>query len=181
MPTEQESAKPFERESAYDLRWIGENMYLFDPLACEGFERVERGAIVVNLAELILKRNYDEGHPFNYRAVRQLADWWDTDEFAQMSQQMSVQEMLADYDPSREMVVVLIRDWKGSAYRIPLLKEDERDPEIRGAYVKAEAEERNHRLTSVDPWARDFRLAAPHAGMWPEIRIRADLKGGASL
>lgn len=181
MPMEQESAKSFEREVAYDLRWVGENMYLFDPLARDGFATLGRGAIIVNPAELIRKKNYEEGHPFNYRSVTQLAEWSNTDEFTQMSQRMRVQEMLAEYDPSQEMVVVLVKDWRGSAYHLPLLREEERDLEIRGAYVEAEAEERHKRLTSPDPWAHNFRLAAPHVGMWPEMRKRTDLKDVVSL
>ncbi len=149
-------------------------MYLFDPLARDGFASLGRGAIVVNLAELIFRKNYEEGHPFNYRSLSHLADWFDTEEFTQTSQPVRVQEMLFEYDPSMEMVVVLVKDLRGSAYRMLLPSEEERDQEIRGAYVEAEAVERHNRLNGPDPWGRDFRLATCHVGMWPVTRERAN-------
>ena len=41
-------------------------MYFFDPLAREGFSLFGRGAIVVNVTELIQRKYADEGHPFRY-------------------------------------------------------------------------------------------------------------------
>ena len=168
MPVEHELLQNLEREAAYDAQWIGENMHLFDPLAREGFAFCGRGAIVANTGVFVRRIYAAEGHPFNYRSAAQLEEWSETDEFTQMSQPESVPEMLNAYDPLREMVVVLLKDWRGSAYAIPLLAEQDRDTEIRGAYVYAEAEERIRRLQSPDPWAHAFRLASPHRALWPE-------------
>lgn len=165
MTIEREANKALEAEASYDARWIGENIYLFDPLARQGFAALGRGAIVANVGELIRRIHYEEGHPFNYRTAER-GDWLESVELNDMSQVGSVPDLLKTYDPQNEMVVVLAKDFRGSAYRVRLLAEDEIDQEVRGAYVNAEADERRNRLTSSDPWGRDFRLASPYALLW---------------
>ncbi len=165
MTIEQQAHEALEAEASYDARWIGENLYLFDPLAREGFATLGRGAIVANVGELIRRIHYEEGHPFNYRTAER-GGWLESIELEDMSQAESVPDLLKIYDPQNEMVVVLAKDFRGSAYRVPLLAEDEIDREIRGAYVNAEADERRNRLTSSDPWGRGFRLASTYTLLW---------------
>lgn len=165
MTIEQDAIEALEAEASYDARWIGENLYLFDPLAREGFAALGRGTIVANVGELIRRIHYEEGHPFNYRTAER-GDWLESVELYDPSQRVSVSDLLKTYAPQNEMVVVLAKDFRVSAYRVPLLAEEDRDQEIRGAYVNAEAEERRNRLASSDPWGRGFRLAKPYALLW---------------
>lgn len=74
MSVEHISSELLKKERLYDKEWIGENMYLFDPLARDGFRVQGRGAIAVNVAELIQRKYADEGHPFKY-VRREEMDW----------------------------------------------------------------------------------------------------------
>lgn len=151
-------------ERRYDRKWIVNNLPLFVPLAREGFEQVGRGAILVNLAELILRKNYEEGHPFNYHAASE--DWLELDDFAEVDTRMSLRKTMETYRPETEFVLVLVKTDRAAIHRFPLPPEDESDFEIRGAYVNAEAEERQRRLTCTDFWARQCRLTSPHTAEW---------------
>jgi len=163
MPAEQLDESIWE-EKSYDRKWIVNNLHLFVPLAQEGFQKLGRGAILVNLAELILRKHYEEGHPFNFHAASE--DWLESDEFAQENTRVSLRKMLDTYTPETEFVLVLVKTQRITISRFPLPPLDEADFEIRGAYVNAESEERQKRLTCTDFWAREFHLTSPHTLEW---------------
>jgi hypothetical protein len=163
MPAEQLDESVLE-EKSYDRKWIVNNLHLFVPLAQEGFQRMGRGAILANLAELILRKHYEEGHPFNYHAASE--DWLDADEFAEENTRLSLHRLLDTYTPESEFVLVLVKAHRAAIHRFPLPPEGETDFEIRGAYVNAEAEERHNRLTCTDFWAREYRLTSPYTLEW---------------
>lgn len=167
MRIEDEINERLENERAYDAEWIKDNICLFDPLAREGFSTCGRGAIVVNVTELIQRKYSDEGHPFNYRSAEN-TDWLEPGEFwvVEGTHPDEVRGMMQTYDPANHFIVVLEKFVARSAYQVPLLGEDEIDQEVRGAYVDAEADERQNRLTAPDPWGRDFRLATTYAPLW---------------
>lgn len=162
MKREQEEADL--EDQAYARTWIQANTYLFDPLARAGFESVGRGAVLVNIMELILRRHSEEGHPFNYHASNEA--WLEADEFSEPELQAQVRQSITEYVPEQEFVLVLLKDERSSVHHVPLLKEEERDQEIRGAYVYAEKEERHNRLTCTDFWARPYRLTTPFTAEW---------------
>lgn len=168
MPVEQSSSEVLKKEQLYDGEWIQENRYLFDPLARQGFATRGRGAIVVNVAELIQRKYADEGHAFNYFRIVDL-DWREPGEFwmTEGSQPEKVHKMIETYDPMKQFIVVLDKFIARSAYPVGLLSENDIDTEIRGAYLGAEAEEIQCRLVSPGQWGRDFRLATPYLALWP--------------
>lgn len=153
---------------AYDRRWIADNLHWFAPLAREGFAMFGRGAVLVNLGELILRRNSEEGHPFNYHPS--IEGWPETDEFedgtVEAFTRQKIRQNLADYDPAQEFLLVLVRSPLPTLHRLPFPNPEEEDVEIRGRYVDAEEEHRCHRLCCSDFWARAFHLASPHTFEW---------------
>lgn len=163
MPGETPHEPDFE-DQAYDHKWIADNVDLFAPLAEEGFQSIGRGAILVNLAELILRRYNGEGHPFSYHAPSE--SWLEADELADGDTRKRVTNLLAEYSPDKEFVLVLVKYNRCSIHRVSLPTAEERDTEIRGAYLDAEADERRGRLTCTDFWAREFRLTTPHTAEW---------------
>lgn len=151
-------------DTAYDRRWIADNLHLFAPLVRDGLSLQGRGAVLVNIAELILRKNYEEGHPFNYHPPSE--SWLEADELAEGDTKRRVQNLLEQYAPETEFVVLLVKENRCGIHKVSLPTEEEMDREIRGAYVNAEAEERHRRLTSTDFWARECRLASPHTAEW---------------
>lgn len=154
-------------ETAYDQQWIAQNGGLFAPLAREGFETLHRGAIVANVGALVLRKFGAEGHPFNYRAASDW-DWQDTEEIRELSLRVSLHDLLRVYNPAEEFIAVLVKDFRADVYRVPLPAPEDLDPEIRGAYVEAEAEERRARLSCTDKSGLDFRLAGRYEKLWAE-------------
>jgi hypothetical protein len=156
-----------ERDS-YDRYWIAENLHWFAPLAREGFAMSGRGAILVNLAELILRRNYEEGHPFNYHPT--VERWLETDDFedgtVEAFTRQKIRQGLEEYDPAQEFLLVLVRSPVPTFHRLKFPNPEEEDLEIRGRYLDAEEEHRFNRLCCSDFWARSFRLTSPHTGEW---------------
>jgi hypothetical protein len=139
-------------------------MYLFAPLARAGFEFRGRGAVVVNLSELILRATAEQGHPFTYTPATS-RNWSETEELRQIDQEHCVRTMLREYDPAQELVAVLVKPVNGSAYRLPLPLEE--DIEIRSWYVEAEDDETRSRVKLINSSGRDFRLASQHLLIWP--------------
>lgn len=159
-----ELAESILEDQAYERKWIQDNTPLFDPLARDGFKLLGRGAILVNVMELILRRHSEEGHPFNYHATEET--WLECDELTYPPIQTNLRQSLTDYVPENEFVLLLVKGERSSVHRVPLLKEEERDLEIQGAYVRAEKEERHNRLTCTDFWARPNRLTTPFTSEW---------------
>lgn len=158
---------PATEEVAADQVWINRNMYLFAPLAREGFEKIGRGVIVVNLAELVLRLHSAEGHPFNYHTSD--GEWLETaKEFMPESERLLVTTWLRAYNPDAELLILLYKFERVSLYRLAPPSPENLDDEIRGAYVLAEHEERQKRLMCSDFWGRDFRLASPYLPYWKD-------------
>lgn len=151
-------------DQAYTCSWIQDNLHLFAPLARDGFQLKGRGAILVNVMELILRRHYEEGHPFNYHPPTD--EWLESDEISSLSLRTTARHFLASYVPEREFVLLFVNGDRSVVQRVPFPHEEEIDTEIRGAYVNAEKQERHNRLTCTDFWARAYRLTSPFTAEW---------------
>jgi hypothetical protein len=151
-------------DRAYDHTWIAENRDRFALLARDGFQLFGRGAVLVNLSELILRKHSEEGHPFNYHAPS--PEWYDAEEITPESVRLPLLPLLLQYSPKKEFVLLLVKYNRSSLHRVPLPTQDEMNLEIRGAYIDAEAEERQARLTCTDFWARQYHLTSPHTAEW---------------
>lgn len=152
-------------DRAYDHSWIAPQRDRFSLLARDGFQRVGRGAVMVNLQELILRTFAEEGHPFNYHDVSPAL--LESREFDNETAHRHLLRLVEQYNPEREFVLVLVKHQRCTIHRLTLLTPDEEAQlEIRGAYLDAEAEERQARLTCSDFWARPYHLTTPHTAEW---------------
>ena len=94
-----------ERERTDDLAWIGENLQGYWKAARSGYEADGRGALV---ADTTVKPT-GGGHPFGYVAQKQIRQFGGHDEI----------RMVAAYDPSWEMVIVILKPKdRISSYRV---------------------------------------------------------------
>jgi hypothetical protein len=95
------------RERIGDLAWIERNLPIFWPMAQAGYEALGRGALVVDTTICA-----DEGgHPFLYFTHEQIVASGDPD----------AQRMVTAYDPTWELVAVLLKEHdRLSTYRIGL-------------------------------------------------------------
>lgn len=92
-----------ERERNRDLLWISENMYVFWPLAQAAFASAGIGALFF---ELTIR--YGTGHPILYVPKEDVARLDDPD----------ILRMRNEYNPLREMVIVLLKETqRSSTYR----------------------------------------------------------------
>lgn len=96
-----------QRERAQDLEWISENLHLFWPAAAQGLAESGRGAIVSDTTTLVKHKN-GASHPYFYLPQQEIEQqsWRD------------VIRMVRTYDPSWELVAVLLKRGRESAYRI---------------------------------------------------------------
>ena len=94
---ERKRAIPYwaERERTADLAWIAENLHGFWATARAAYGVEGRGALVVDTTV----RPTGGGHPFGYVSQEQIRQFGGQDEI----------RMVATYDPSWEMVIVLIK------------------------------------------------------------------------
>jgi hypothetical protein len=96
------------RERQRDLDWIADNFHVFGPAATAAFRAQGRGAIVVDTT----LRPTDAGHPFGFYPQAFLEDQGDED----------VNRMVKEYDPAKEMVVVMLKpQHRMSTYRVQTL------------------------------------------------------------
>jgi hypothetical protein len=99
------------RERASDLAWIRENLDVLWPAAEQAYEDVGRGAIVVDTTQ----RPTGQGHPFGYFPQEDLQKYEDED----------INRMMEEYDPSWEMVTVLLKPQnRTSTYRVGVARPD---------------------------------------------------------
>jgi hypothetical protein len=95
-----------QRERFIDLAWIYENLHIFRPLAQAQFHTHGRGALVVDTTS---RPKPDAGHPLFYLPQEVIETFDEPD----------VQQMVTSYKPSREMVIVLIKQYgRQSSYCI---------------------------------------------------------------
>ena len=93
-----------ERERNGDLLWIAENMHVFWPLAQAALASAGIGALFI---ELTIR--YGTGHPILYVPKEDVELLDDPD----------MLRMLNEYDPFREMVIVLLKaQQRTSTYRV---------------------------------------------------------------
>ena len=97
------------RERASDLAWIAENWHVFFPAAQMGFEQVGRGAIVTDTT-ILVKHPKGQSHPFGYVPAEEIyrMEWLDAI------------RIVREYDPSRELVTVLLKQGRESTYRVAM-------------------------------------------------------------
>jgi hypothetical protein len=96
-----------ERERTSDLLWIAENLESFWQAAQAGYADQGRGAIGVDTtaAPTVV------GHPFGYLTQAQIGEYGGRDEM----------RMVATYDPTRELVIILLKaQGRVSSYRVGL-------------------------------------------------------------
>jgi hypothetical protein len=93
-------------ERQRDFEWIDENIDGIWQLAQSTFTERGRGAVVVDITSLPMP---GAGHPFGYLLQEQLEQDGDEDTL----------RMLSEYDPSRELVLLLLKpEDRTSTYRI---------------------------------------------------------------
>jgi len=98
-----------QRECQADLGWIAENLDVFWAVTTAAFEDAGRGAIVVDTT---LEPVPGAGNPFAYFPQEQIEKRDDEDPT----------RIVAEYDPAREFVVVLLkRDARSSTYRVGMV------------------------------------------------------------
>jgi hypothetical protein len=89
-----------ERERSGDFQWIGANMHVLWPAAQKAFTSAGRGALVVDLTTLL-----GTGHPFLYSPK------------ADIGQDADALRMVNQYNPKRELVIMLLKaDERSSTY-----------------------------------------------------------------
>ena len=96
-----------QRERAQDLEWISENLHVFWPAAAQGFAAAGRGAIVSDATTLVTHEG-GQSHPFFYLPQLEI----------EQQPWREVIRMVRSYDPSWELVTVLLKRGRESAYRI---------------------------------------------------------------
>jgi hypothetical protein len=113
------------RERHADLDWIRENVGVFWRTASAAFEDAGPGAIVVDVTA---RPTPGAGHPFAYIPQARIEEFGDPD----------TNRMLAEYDPSQELIVLLLKDeGHTSTYRIARIQRaPERDPEREGRSIR---------------------------------------------
>jgi hypothetical protein len=96
------------RERTADMLWIAENMHVLWPAAQEQQKEKGRGAIVVDTTT---QPAAGGGNPFAYLNGEELEKLGDED----------ARRMIAEYDPVKEIVIVLMKArGRSSAYRLYL-------------------------------------------------------------
>lgn len=145
---------------AQDQRWIERNVQRFAILAVEGYTAQGRGAVFVNLDELILRRHNEEGHPFNYHT---LDAWCAVEGCSAEDSRLPLQEFVACYDPDHEYLLALVREDGSTIYVLPLPQMPELESNLNDAQ---HAQEPQARMLSTDFWARAFSLASVHDSEW---------------
>lgn len=96
-----------ERERTDDLAWVGENLQEFWNIARSGFEEEGRGALVIDMVAMVT----GAGHQFGYVSQEQIRQLGAKDEI----------RMVAAYDPSWELVIILLKPQaRMSSYRVGL-------------------------------------------------------------
>jgi hypothetical protein len=151
-------------DEAFDRKWIADNLALFAPLAREGFRWLGRGAVLVNVAELILRRRVQEGHPFNYHTPSQA--WSEADELARIDTRRRAINLLEEYRPEKEFVLALVKHHRWAIYRVALPNEARANDELRRADGDGELASAGRRLKCTDFWARGHPLTTPHTAEW---------------
>lgn len=94
-----------ERERREDIAWITQNLPGFWKAARAAYEREGRGALIVDTTV----RPTGAGHPFGYVSQEQIQRFGGPDEI----------RMVGAYDPSWELVIVLLKPKdRMSSYRV---------------------------------------------------------------
>jgi hypothetical protein len=95
-----------ERERTSDMAWLAENLYVLWPAAQAAYSEHGRGAVTVDTT---VHPPGASGHPFWYMTQEQLIDLGDPD----------ILRMVAEYDPSWELVATLLKvQERTSTYRV---------------------------------------------------------------
>lgn len=98
-----------QRERQADFGWIQENLDMFWTVATTALENAGRGAIIVDAT---LEPVPGAGNPFAYFSQDQIEERGDED----------TQRMVAEYNPTQEFVVVLLKPGdRTSTYRVAVV------------------------------------------------------------
>src|SRR5437773_2069703 len=100
------------KERGADLERIGDNTHVLWPAAKSAFEQSGRGAIIVDTNTLV-RQGDRAGNPMYYFTAEQIAEHaW-----------LPAVKMVREYDPSWEIVAVLLKKNRESVYRIGIPSE----------------------------------------------------------
>src|SRR5215210_6396217 len=114
MPRSGEIPEWAQRERASDLEWIRENLHILQPAARQGFAQSGRGALISDTTVGPVHHEKGYGHPLYYLSAEEIEKqpWED------------VKRLVRGYDPRWELVCVLLKQGRESAYRVgvPTLK-----------------------------------------------------------
>lgn len=103
-----------------DMAWISENLDTFWAAARLPHEAMGRGAIVVDAT---IQPVPGAGNPFGYFSQEQIEAHGDED----------IGRMVAEYDPTRELVLVMLKSAdRTSTYRVHALPDENQETEGRG-------------------------------------------------
>ena len=112
MTPEQNKSQRSETQHEFELAWIDQNTPLFFTKASGYFGLVGRGAIIVDTAA----KRLGEGALFTYLSKEQMEHIANTE----------VSEMVDDYDPTNEFIVLLLLPKDDTrAYRVGILDEQD--------------------------------------------------------
>jgi hypothetical protein len=94
-----------QQERQADLNWVAQNLDVFWTAATVAFEDVGRGAIVVDTTSEPIP---GAGNPFAYFSQERIEERGNED----------TQRMVGEYDPTQELVLVLLKSGRISTYRV---------------------------------------------------------------
>lgn len=96
------------QERVSDLAWLGENLHVLWPAAERSYRAEGRGAVVIDTTQTVEHEN-GAGNPMFYLNEEVLA---------QAEAHPDALRMVRTYDPTWELVTVLVKRGRESAYRI---------------------------------------------------------------
>jgi hypothetical protein len=106
------------KERVEDLAWLQENLHVLWPGAQRSYDKVGRGAIVIDTS-ITVTHEAGRGNPMFYMNEAQIEELNEPDAL----------RMVRGYDPSWEVVTMLLKkDQKVSTYRIGVPAARERSP-----------------------------------------------------
>jgi len=113
----------FHLERAREIAWLQEHLDAFWELACEGFQESGRGVLVVDTRQVV-EQEGTKSHPLMFVPQANLND-------SPWTQEKEITRMVGEYEPSWELIAVLLKKDSGRVYRLGVyLEEDQRTERI---------------------------------------------------
>ena len=96
------------KERVSDWAWIAENMYVLWPATQKAYQERGKGALMID-TRVVGKHEKGEGNPMYYLTE---------DALEQSEQYPDALRMVRAYDPTWEMIAVLMKQGRESTYRV---------------------------------------------------------------